>query len=1007
MKTTIHLLAIFLIATSQSQTQDFSVRPQAGAEYRIAEQGPHHRVMERTEYEPAPNGREILRKISYTELATGMHYANERGELVESQEEIEILPNGAGAVARRGPHKVAFPPDIYDGQIELNTPDGKWLRSRVLGLSYYDESSGKSVLIAETTNSLGELHHPNVVLYAAAFSGLNADLRYTYTRAGFEQDVILRERPLSPEEFGLAPETTRLQILTEFFNPPVPAKAQQTITANSRVGLRDDTLTFGEMEIGLGTAFSQEAGRDEAIPVAKRWQKLEERDFLIEEVQTTDLAPLLERLSPPKGASIQRNTNRNRRLASVNRQLPSSPELARRELKGDKEIKLARLAQPTSGLVLDYLTVNNTLTNHTFQSDTTYFITGPVYLYGTNILEGGAVLKYTNYTWQGSADAHVRVYGRLECQTGPYRPAIFTAKDDNSVGETISGSTGNPSGLYGYAGLFWASPTSPVILHDVRISYLNYGALITQGTGPHEISDSQFCRNSTGLYVDGGANSAKLRNLLFVQSSTRAVYGLGAALKAEHLTIHRAHRSFDGGTVTLTNSLLVWVTNWPTAFTSVNNATNNDSSTFQIINGGAHYLATNSAYRNVGTTNINAELLAGLQHRTTYPPIAYTNLTSTYTALGPQAPRDTDLPDLGYHYDPLDYIFGKVDQETNLTFSAGTAVGWFRYDSDWYQAGHGIHIADTKTLSFAGQVAAPCYFVHQTAVQEQLVGYTPIDAGAGGITGWATTKADRPVLKMEFTRVAGLPIYRNHFRDDNGALLVSANHCEFYGGGLGGYVSDLVLTNCLLDRTGLWLSAGDTNYNELFSFRNCTVRGGYFLIDRQSPDIGQIKVTILDTVFDGTAVNTSDAWASTPWLTTYDFNALQSTNRTTPTGANDLLITNFNWQASWQGKFYVPTNSLLINAGSVTNAALAGFYHFTMTTNQVKEAFSRLDIGYHYVASPNGVPADTDGDGVPDYLEEDSDGDGAAWWEDSNPDNAAVGKLTVTIDTPAAGSTVQ
>ena len=30
----------------------------------------------------------------------------------------------------------------------------------------------------------------------------------------------------------------------------------------------------------------------------------------------------------------------------------------------------------------------------------------------------------------------------------PYHPVVFTAKDDNTVGETISGSTGNPSGYY-------------------------------------------------------------------------------------------------------------------------------------------------------------------------------------------------------------------------------------------------------------------------------------------------------------------------------------------------------------------------------------------------------------------------------------------------------------------------------------------------------------------------------------------------------------------------------
>ena len=78
--------------------------------------------------------------------------------------------------------------------------------------------------------------------------------------------------------------------------------------------------------------------------------------------------------------------------------------------------------------------------------------------------------------------------------------------------------------------------------------------------------------------------------------------------------------------------------------------------------------------------------------------------------LGPQAGRDTDTPDLGYHYPPLDYLFGGVTNNANLTFSAGTAVGWFRTTQGWQHAGHGIHIADRKTVTFDGHEDAPNYF---------------------------------------------------------------------------------------------------------------------------------------------------------------------------------------------------------------------------------------------------------------------------------------------------------
>jgi hypothetical protein len=53
-----------------------------------------------------------------------------------------------------------------------------------------------------------------------------------------------------------------------------------------------------------------------------------------------------------------------------------------------------------------------------------------------------------------------------------------------------------------------------------------------------------------------------------------------------------------------------------------------------------------------------------------------------------------------------------------------------------------------------------------------------------------------------------------------------------------------------------------------------------------------------------------------------------------------------------------------------------GLTHFTTQTNQVPEGKTSLDIGYHYVATDAfGNPLDTNGDGIPDYLE-DANGNG-------------------------------
>ena len=77
-----------------------------------------------------------------------------------------------------------------------------------------------------------------------------------------------------------------------------------------------------------------------------------------------------------------------------------------------------------------------------------------------------------------------------------------------------------------------------------------------------------------------------------------------------------------------------------------------------------------------------------------------------------------------------------------------------------------------------------------------------------------------------------------------------------------------------------------------------------------------------------------------------------------------MVLTNFTFASGPLGDYYHGSTNL-VDRGSLTNAALAGLYHHTTRTNQTKEANTRLDIGFHYVAcDANGLPVDTDGDGL-------------------------------------------
>src|SRR5206468_6543504 len=127
--------------------------------------------------------------------------------------------------------------------------------------------------------------------------------------------------------------------------------------------------------------------------------------------------------------------------------------------------------------------------------DTTYYVSGPVALSattnGSTVIEGGTVVKFTNST----ATARITTTGPISCQTGAYRPAVFTSKDSDDVGEKISGSTGSPTNFYGQGLQFGGSST----LHDVRFAWLSQAVHLNSG-GTLNLADAQLVRCDAPLY---------------------------------------------------------------------------------------------------------------------------------------------------------------------------------------------------------------------------------------------------------------------------------------------------------------------------------------------------------------------------------------------------------------------------------------------------------------------------------------------------------------------------
>ena len=93
---------------------------------------------------------------------------------------------------------------------------------------------------------------------------------------------------------------------------------------------------------------------------------------------------------------------------------------------------------------------------------------------------------------------------------------------------------------------------------------------------------------------------------------------------------------------------------------------------------GNYYLAPNT-FQGLGTNNIDPALLAELAQRTTCPPVWLTNTFTSNTNLNPQAPRDTNSsPDLGYHYDPIDFLSScSMSPTPLLTLTNGVALAYY------------------------------------------------------------------------------------------------------------------------------------------------------------------------------------------------------------------------------------------------------------------------------------------------------------------------------------------
>jgi hypothetical protein len=919
----------------------------------ITERGPHHRVWQ----QPVPVATHFnqTRWItnSYRELSAGMHYFKE-GAWLEASGEIELL-NG-GAMARQGQHTVTWAANLNTrGAIHLVAADGKVFDSHIIGLAYRDVATGQSVMIAEIKDSIGALFAPSRIVYSDAFTDFKVDVVYDYSIAGFEQTVVVRENPPSPSAYGLNPATTILEAWTEFLEPPAPQVTARTLSplqANAPA-LPDQKLDFGAMHMGKGRAFTLENLNLE-VPVGKQWTKVEQRDFLIETVVYSSVAPWLATLPAAPLAAVDAG---KARMLALNGKPPGAP--SRKENK--TPMRMAKVTDPRNGLAIDYGIVA-TAANVTLEG--TCYVSSNVTLTGVTTIRGGAIIKFN------TNGAKITIAGTVNCTTEPYHPAIFTARDDNTVGETISGSTGTPSGYYAGTALFFDSTASD--LKHLRFLYANKAVQYdSDTTGQHLLRHSQILNCRSAVVADNARFA--LRNVLLynVLTNFSAAGATASTGTLEHVTVDLAGylNSASGMTLNVTNSIIAGVTNFGYGFNGSNSVTVAASSSglFQTVAAGAHYLANGDTQnRDTGTTNIDATLLADLKSKSTYAPDRLTNNITTNTTWKPGIPRDTDTPDRGYEYDAVDLIVcGVTVTNATLWISNGFVVA-----AEYGVTNYGLRLHSGAYLIGEGSPTRPNRFTSVRAVQEKPTATNSIQS----VLGSALHPNIYPALDLRFTHFAGLSSDYHYFE---------AHGC--------GYVGSIYLRDCEMKSGNFVEGASSDTENSTTFFNNLwdhvaielyqygansvSLRNNTFIAGSLSLwASGGLSGDAANNLFDKTTINDNSE-------ITHGYDAYVDTYSTLNggTGGTDIdLGTSPSYQTGALGNYYLPSSAAaLINTGTGTANGL-GLWHYTVLTNNVKETNTVVDVGVHRVAInlTTGEPYDYDGDGISDYWE-DRDGNGS------------------------------
>jgi hypothetical protein len=656
---------------------------------------------------------------AFIELGGGLNVLGAEGQYVASDLSFELTITGAEA--KRSAHRMSLPININAGTMLAEFPDGTKLEGVPLAFGFYDPMDGRTVVLGTLTDSIGWLVESNVVVYSNCFSGgIRASIRFRNNLGGPSQDLLIHDQLPDPQEaFGFS-SRSRLEMFTELLGEtPVPQQESRVIrrelspelrTASFEPDFLDAVLNFGGVRMAEGRAFATGTGAAaRAVEVGKLYYTIpaDNRRILIEAVEFESVRPMLTNLPPAQTDGIKSAAIHSGRDFPVQ-------HLASGATSG-QAIQVAALGQgasSTRAFVLDYETISGSLNNQVFAGNSNYLISAAATatLTGTTIVEGGAVIKY-------DAGAVLDVTGPITFRTSRWQPAVFTCRNDDTVGEVTSVGAVTQMGTLKLN----SSLISETIKH-VQFRYATEAVRVLAGTP--EFRHLQFVSCTKAFTFDQTA-PVYIGNVLFHNVTT--VFDNDTSLTGEHLTLNSCGLGVGTGSYLFRNSVFATVGSVPTASGSYNaflattsfgtSPVSLSSPAFQTIGAGAHYLAPSSVARNAGAAAINAALLTEMTDRTTYPPQHRNGGTySTDWIISPSVSRDNDgALDCGYHYEPLDALATKITMNSSATLlvTNGAALGIE------LNAGTGITLADTANFLSQASPTNQNFVGRAHLVQEQ------------------------------------------------------------------------------------------------------------------------------------------------------------------------------------------------------------------------------------------------------------------------------------------------